>query len=401
MLAPQLSADIPDGEWDVVVAGAGAAGATVAAHVARSGHRVLLLDRHDFPRDKVCGDALIADTLGALERLAALAAVRERARAIGRTTIFSASRHRIEIEGEFLTLKRRELDAIVASHAVAQGAVMAAATVADVATDDAGVTVRLVSPDAPPVRARYAVLATGADGLLTRRAGLATPAAPSAVAVRCYVRSTAVIDRLVISYDRVIVPGYAWIFPLRDNEYNIGCGVFYRNGVRGEVNLRQMFERFVATFPEAREVIRAAIATTPLKGAPLRCGLSSLEPPRLPRVLAIGETIGTTFPFTGEGIGKAMETGELAAEALGEALDTDDPGCLDRFPSTVKAVLEPKYLGYRSAERWLARPWVTDLLAWRTRRSRFLRRALPGILNETIDPRTVFSIGGLARSLFS
>ena len=126
MLVPHLRTDIPDGEWDVVVAGAGPAGATVASHVARAGHRVLLLDRHDFPRDKVCGDGLIADTLGALERLAALPAVRDRARTVGRTTIFSASRHRIEIEGEFLTLKRREFDAIVANHAVAQGAVMAA-----------------------------------------------------------------------------------------------------------------------------------------------------------------------------------------------------------------------------------------------------------------------------------
>ena len=149
--------------------------------------------------------------------------------------------------------------------------------------------------------------------------------------MRCYVRSTAVVDRLVISYDRVIAPGYAWIFPLRNNEYNVGCGVFYRHGVRGDVNLRQMFERFVATFPEAREVMRAATAATPLKGAPLRCGLSSLGQSRVPRVLAIGETIGTTFPFTGEGIGKAMETGELAAEALGEAIASDDPGHLDRF----------------------------------------------------------------------
>ena len=73
---PRTTADIPDGEWDVVVAGAGPAGATVASHVARAGHRVLMLDRHDFPRDKVCGDGLIADTLGALERLAALPTVR-------------------------------------------------------------------------------------------------------------------------------------------------------------------------------------------------------------------------------------------------------------------------------------------------------------------------------------
>jgi geranylgeranyl reductase family protein len=398
---PRTTADIPSGEWDVVVAGAGPAGATVASHVARAGHRVLLLDRRGFPRDKVCGDGLIADTLGALERLAALPAVRALARAVARTSIYSASRHRIEIDGEFLTLKRRDLDAIIASRAVADGAVMATATVADVQPDPTGVTVRLAGAQPAALRARYAVLATGADILPGRRAGLSTSSSPSAVAVRCYVRSSARVDRLVISYDRAIIPGYAWIFPLRDDEYNVGCGLFYRHGVRGDVNLRTMFERFVATFPEARELMRGAITTTPLKGAPLRCGLTGIEAPGVPRVLAIGETVGTTFPFTGEGIGKAMETGELAAETLQDALDADDPRRLEGFSATVKQVLGPKYRGYRAAERWLSRPWVTDLLARRARRSHFLRDALGGILNETIDPKTVFSISGLARSLFS
>jgi geranylgeranyl reductase family protein len=400
MLPVPLLSSIPPGEWDVVIAGAGPAGATAASHVARAGHRVLLLDRHGFPRDKVCGDGLIADTLGALERLAALPAVRARAHAVATTCIYSASRHQIEIDGEFLTLKRRELDAIIANRAVADGAVMATASVADVQPDPAGVTVRLASADAAPLRARYAVLATGADTLLGRRAGLATSSTPSAVAVRCYVRSTTKVDRLVISYDRAIVPGYAWIFPLRDDEYNVGCGVFYRQGVRGDVNLRTMFERFVATFPAARELMRGATATTPLKGAPLRCGLTGIGAAHVPRVLPIGETVGTTFPFTGEGIGKAMETGELAAEALQQALSADDPRQLEAFSTAVKQVLEPKYAGYRAAERWLARPWVTDLLARRAQRSDFLRGALGGILNETIDPRTVFSISGLARSLF-
>ena len=67
MLVPHLRTDIfLGGEWDVVVAGAGPAGATAASHVARAGHRVLLLDRHDFPRDKVCGGmaaATVADVL--------------------------------------------------------------------------------------------------------------------------------------------------------------------------------------------------------------------------------------------------------------------------------------------------------------------------------------------------
>jgi geranylgeranyl reductase family protein len=396
-----ITDDLARRDWDVVIAGAGPAGATAAAHVARAGHRVLLLDRHGFPRDKVCGDGLIADALSALERLAALPAVRTRARTVARTSIYSASRHRIEIDSEFLTLKRRDLDAIVASRAVEEGAVMAHGTIVDVQPGATAVTVRLAGTAAPTIRSRYAVLATGADTLPGRRSGIATVSTPSAVAVRCYVRSTVEVDRLVISYDRDIMPGYAWIFPLPDGEYNVGCGVFYRNGVKGDVNLRNMFDRFVATFPEARDLMRMATSATPLKGAPLRCGLAGLDAPPLPRVLSIGETVGTTFPFTGEGVGKAMETGELAAATLREALERGDPRCLDRFSTRAQLVLQPKYVGYQAAERWLSKPWITDLLARRARRSHFLRDALSGVLNETIDPRTVFSIGGLFRSLVS
>lgn len=400
MLPPTLAGDeLRRRTWDVVVVGAGPAGATAAAHLGRAGHRVLLLDRHGFPRDKVCGDGLIPDTLGALDRLTALPAVKARARALAGTSIYSASRHRIEIDGEFLTLRRRDLDAIVAHRAVEHGAVMAMGAVADVHSDAAGVTIRLTGTEPLQVRARFAVLATGADTSLGRKAGLATAPTPSAVAVRCYVRSAFEIDRLMISYDRDIVPGYAWIFPLPDGEYNVGCGVFYRNGLKGDVNLRKMFERFIAGFPEARELMAGATDMTPLKGAPLRCGLMGLEAIPAARVVAIGETVGTTFPFTGEGIGKAMETGELAAITLRDALADDDPRRLERFSSTAKRILEPKYTGYRAAERWLSRPWVTDLLARRAQRSHFLRDALSGILHETIDPRTVFSLGGLARSL--
>jgi geranylgeranyl reductase family protein len=400
MLPPHSSVtDLPARDWDVVIAGAGPAGSTTAAHMARAGYRVLLLDRRGFPRDKVCGDGLIADSLGALDRLAALTAVRAHARALDRTSIYSASRHRIEIDGEFLTLKRRDLDAIIARRAVEEGAVMATGTVVDVQSDRDGVTARLAGNDA--VRARYAVIATGADIGLGRRAGRAVAPTPSAVAARCYVRSTFDLDRLVISYDREIVPGYAWIFPLKEGEYNVGCGVFYRNGLKGDVNLRSLFDRFVATFPEARELMAQATAQTPLKGAPLRCGLTGIDAPQPARVLTVGETVGTTFPFTGEGIGKAMETGELAAENLREAIEAKDPARLAPFSASAKRILGPKYVGYQAAERWLARPWVTDLLARRAQRSPFLREALSGILNETIDPRTVFSIGGLARSLIN
>jgi geranylgeranyl reductase family protein len=398
MIPPQLApADVPDRTWDVVVAGAGPAGSTAAAHMARAGLDVLLVDRQPFPRDKVCGDGLIADTIAALERLGALDAVRERARRLRATAIFSPSRHRLDVAGEFLTLKREALDAIIAAHACADGARLLTGNVTRVQPDAVGVRVS-VDGCAAPLRARFAVLATGADVRLARPAGDSHAPVPSAIAVRCYIRSTTRIDELVISYDSEIVPGYAWIFPMPDGEYNVGCGVFYRHGVRGEVNLRRMFERFVTTFPDARRLLAGETGRTPLKGAPLRCGLTA-PADRLPRVLAIGESIGTTFPFTGEGIGKAMETGELAAEAMRLAVKTGDPGKLDHFDTFVSRRLAPKYAGYRAAERWLSRPWVADFVARRALRSRFLRDALAGILNETIDPSTVFSLAGMAKAL--
>jgi flavin-dependent dehydrogenase len=46
---------------DVLVVGAGPAGSACAQQLARAGFKVLLVDQHDFPRDKVCGDGLIPD----------------------------------------------------------------------------------------------------------------------------------------------------------------------------------------------------------------------------------------------------------------------------------------------------------------------------------------------------
>jgi menaquinone-9 beta-reductase len=387
---------LPDRLWDVAIVGAGPAGATAAAHLARAGHRVVLLDRHRFPRDKVCGDAIIADTIAALSRLRALGDVQARAYSSKVISVYSPSRVCVDLPGQFLTLKRVVLDALIAARAASEGASLGQATVTGVATGSDHVRLALRGQTTPIV-ARFVVLATGADVALQHRLARTDPS-PSAIALRCYVRSRARIDRPIISYDRAILPGYAWIFPLPDQEYNIGCGVFFRRVIQEEINLRSIFHRFVETFPEAREIVREGGELTAMKGARLRSGLSGRDAVCVPRVLAIGESIGATLPFTGEGIGKAMETGELAAETPHQALAAGDPRVLSTFGHRVSTELRPRYLGYLVAERWLSRPWLNDLIARRTQRSPFLQRLVAGVLNETIDPRTVFSIGGLARS---
>ena len=133
----------------------------------------------------------------------------------------------------------------------------------------------------------------------------------------------------------------------------------------------------------------------------LRCGLSGTRPLGPGNTLVLGESIGATFPFTGEGIGKAMETGEIAAEVADEALRSGDFERLRDFPRRIEHELRPKFLGYRIAENWFSRPWLNDFVARRIRRSRILQELVAGIVNETVDPRELFSLRGMIRSFVS
>ena len=97
-----------------------------------------------------------------------------------------------------------------------------------------------------PLRARAALTTTGARVELLERHGLVSRPRASAMALRCYVQSSARIDELVISYDAAIAPGYAWIFPMGGGEYNVGCGAVVPRGGRAGLNLRRDFDTFVA-----------------------------------------------------------------------------------------------------------------------------------------------------------
>jgi menaquinone-9 beta-reductase len=385
--------------WDVAIAGAGPSGSLAAYLLARLGHRVLLLDKADFPRDKICGDALIPDSLKALERAELLDDVRLLGHPVAAASVYSPSQTEVVVPGEYLTLKRRTLDALMAYRAAKAGVTFCRAAVEDaIAEPGGGCEMRVAGGGV--FRARLGVLATGANVELLSRLKMVRRREPSAIAARQYITSTMQLDRLVVSYDRSITPGYAWIFPLGNNEYNVGCGVFYRKAHHRAVNLREMLNRFLAEFPLARQLVKCQTGATPLKGAPLRCSLVGSHVHGSGNILAIGESIGATFPLTGEGIGKAMETAELAADAIHSYLETGAQKHLRALSWRIRTELMPRYLGYEIGERWLTYPWLNDFIAWRVNRSALLQKVIRGIISETIDPRRLFSLSGILKSLW-
>ena len=184
---------------DVLVVGAGPAGSATAIQLARGGLDVVLVDQHTFPRDKVCGDALIPDAHTALKRLGMLRAVMARAHRVAHVGCVAPRGGRVDVPGTLAVLPRRVLDDLLCRAAVLSGARMVAPArfVEPLIESERIVGARLRGPQAVrDVRARWVVLATGAVPQALLAAGVCERQLPSGVALRGYVRNPAMTGRI-------------------------------------------------------------------------------------------------------------------------------------------------------------------------------------------------------------
>ena len=391
--------------------GAGPAGSACARLLAQAGVDVVLADQHNFPRDKVCGDALIPDAYAALTRLGVLDLVMARALPVSHVGCVGPSGARIDVPGTMAVLPRRQLDDILFNAAISAGARPLTPARFEAPMEEAGQVVgaRLKAGDAGhEIRAGWIVLATGAVPQALIAAGMCERRTPSGVALRGYVKNDSMAGRLCtldIVWHHKLRPGYGWIFPCGDGMFNIGVGIGYshdslkrgRLGMK-DVNLREVFDAFIRVYPPARELMAGGVQQGELKGAPLRCGLEGARLSR-PGLLVIGEAAGTTYSFTGEGIGKALETGLHAAQALlaGRAAQRVDDGAVRADYEARLLALKPRFEMYEKANRVNLYPWLADLVIWRARKSARLLARMSGVLNETTNPGALISFKGLRR----
>jgi geranylgeranyl reductase family protein len=410
-VTPASTPGLPAGplDCDVLIVGAGPAGSACARTLARAGVRVQLVDQHPAGRDKTCGDGLIPDAHQALARLGLLDEVMRRAQPVAHVGCIGPRGGRVDVPGSLAVLPRRELDALLLRAAQDAGASFEQARFEAPLEEGVRVTgARLKrGDDLLDVRARTVVLATGAVPKALTAAGMCERHTPSGVALRGYVKVPEMVGRITaleVVWDKSVRPGYGWIFPAPDGHFNIGVGVTDSHqdlgggkGQKKDVNLRAIFDAFVAKYPPAAELMRVGELVGELKGAPLRCTLTGAKWSR-PGLLVTGEAAGSTYSFTGEGIGKAMETGMLAAEAL-LAHPHDDDAARAHYEAALTA-LKPKFDLYERANRVNAHPWLADLLIWRAKKSPRLLKRMSGVLNETSNPGNLVSLKGISRLFF-
>ncbi len=313
---------VVDAAVDVLVVGAGPAGTAAAIELRQSGRSVMVIDKATFPRDKCCGDGLTTLALRELETLGLDPDDVTGWFDIGSAWLRSPSGREVEVPlpttGIYAAVApRRDLDDALVRLAMACGADVrqghAFASIDTESADHLDVNVE----DLGTVRTRYVIAADGMWSPVRKAVG-ATIADYRGEwhAFRQYANNVTgpAAERLIVWFERDLLPGYAWSFPLPGNRANIGFGVL-RNGTRRVQDMADLW-RDLLTRPHVADALGTGFELEGRHTAwpiPARVDEVSLSHGR---VLFVGDAAAATDVMTGEGIGQALLTGRLAAQAI-------------------------------------------------------------------------------------
>lgn len=319
----------------VIVVGAGPAGASAAFFLAQAGVDVLLADQAAFPRDKPCGEAISCQSLEVMARMGLKQWVADNDFVAPEELLFTAPDGTVVrgypdpcsgLSSHGYIIPRLALDAALVERAVAAGARLHEKTRIAGLERRSAHRVCLLGHSADRSVTLEALLVIAADGGLapfTRQLGLAR-SPPDAVAVRGYLECHDCEPKLSgFHWERALMPGYAWIFPLGHGRVNVGVGTYATVVRRRSLNLRASLRQFLRHSPHVAARLQRARPLGPLRGFPLRTDAERVKP-FTDNVLVAGEAAGVVNPLTGEGIGPSLLCGEMAAAHACRALERGD-----------------------------------------------------------------------------
>jgi geranylgeranyl reductase family protein len=400
----------PDDQADVIVVGAGPAGSTTAHYLAQAGLDVLLLEKTTFPREKVCGDGLTPRAVKALVTLGIALDEQDGWRPNKGLRIIGGG-SRLELPwpelgsypGYGLVRNRMDFDETLARAAQKAGArLIEDTTVTGPVLDDrtgriTGVIARRTGARGEERRyqARLVVAADGCSSRLSVAMGLRKREdRPLGVAVRTYYRSPRHDDDYLESWlelwdgDRLL-PGYGWIFGMGDGTSNVGLGLLNTSAAFRNTDYRALLRRWLDGMPSSWGYTEDN-RTEPIQGAALPMGFN--RTPHYTRgLLLAGDAGGMVNPFNGEGIAYAMESGEIAARVVTQALSRPTWPGAERVLCTYPQALKDAYGGYytlgRLFVRAIGRPELMNFATKHGLRRPMAMRFVLKLLANLTDPR--------------
>ena len=381
----------PQKHYDVIIVGAGPAGATLAFELANAGIYVLIIEKCILPRYKCCGGGITLKTSKLLNTLGIFppASVFENTITTA-DIIYGNEHHDFHTPDEILmfTVSRDRFDysLVMAAKKAGVDIIQSSATTLELNGDDISVIV-----DNHIFNTRYLVGADGANGITAKKLGFCIDNRIIGLESEVVVSSQMMKDwehRILLELGRVRA-GYAWVFPKYGHlSVGIGCTQHYAR------QLRKHYDDFLRS-----------LEINPSSVINIRGGIIPLCTPDTlfnnGRTLLLGDAAGLADPLTGEGIFNAILSAHLAAISLKKAIDNNSSD-LNEYTKLVKEQIIPEIrtAGTFSKILTLVPQRLFNMLQRDERVWRGCRYLLQGDISYTDIMTKVKTLGGMYNFVF-
>jgi flavin-dependent dehydrogenase len=389
--------------FDVIVVGAGPAGAATAILLAERGLEVVVLDRARFPRPKLCGEYLSPEAGRILDRLGVLKTVDLAGAAplVGMRitapdgTVVTGRYHAVgpfrPYRDHALGLSRTILDAVLVDRLRALPVdVREQARVSDLLWEGGqvvGVTAVDAAGRAQPLRAPLVVGADGRGSVVAHQLGCRRPHRLQRMALVAYVGGLA--DCRDVGEIFVDPPDYAILNPLGPDRVNLSLVVPLQHVAPWSNRLDTFFAARIKQLRHLARRLTGASWSAPVRAmGPLAY---TVTPPQHGGVLLVGDAAGFYDPFTGEGVFSALRAAELVAETATRAFRLGDWSwaALAGYERARRAAFGGKERFTRALQFVVRRRGLADLVAHRLARRPALVDLLLGVAGDYVPPRAL------------
>ena len=308
-------------DFDVIICGAGPAGSTCALALADSGLRVAVIEKSSFPRDKVCGDAVAAyipKVLGTLHTKFkdALSTFNEKV-VVNNCRIVAPNTNSFDItysESGFIST-RVSWDNYLFELASAEKNVtfFLNQAITDVSIDKVKSEIT-VQTDTRLFKGKIVIGCDGAHSIVNKKiVGTKMDLNHYSGGVRSYYKNvTGIPDQTFeIHFIKDLLPGYFWIFPIKDNMANVGLGALSADISKRKLNLRKVFHDVINNVEYLKKRFTDAEQVGDLEGFGLPLGSRKVKMSG-DNFMLCGDAASLIDPLSGEGIGQAMVSGRYA-----------------------------------------------------------------------------------------
>lgn len=357
--------------YDVLIIGCGPGGSSAATFLARAGKRVLVLEKEVFPRFHI-GESLLPCNMTIFREMGVLPALQAAGfpRKFGArfelgngalSTRFAFRQGKFNREPEAIQVERAVFDHVLLKHARATGAdVREGWTVQKFSTDADGVTLDATSPDGKmhQFRAAYLIDASGRGNLTGNQEGLRV-IHPRHRKLAVFAHYTGVKraegeagnDIIIVRLDNK----WFWIIPIGPDKTSVGLVIDAEAFAQEPGTPQEILERHIASTPPVKERMATAARACEIHTT----SDFSYFNRRFAgdRLLRVGDAAGFMDPIFSAGVFLAMWSGKIAAETLGEAIATGQPGGR-RFAKYERRVRHSINQYWRMVENYYTTPFM-------------------------------------------